>query len=76
MEPFGINGYGGAARADRHHDFRYLLFDVAREDILDAALTVCEPATGRTINRERIRLYNAACAISYLAFRSGIPPEQ
>ena len=72
----GIFDYDGAAWADRHHDFRYLLFDVRREDMLDAALGVYEPATGRTVDRERIRLYNAACAITYLAFRSGTPPDQ
>jgi aminoglycoside phosphotransferase (APT) family kinase protein len=72
----GIFDYDGAAWADRHHDFRYLLFDVGREDMLDAALGVYEPATGRTADRERIRLYNAACAITYLAFRSGTPPDQ
>src|SRR5271166_1859666 len=72
----GIFDYDGAALADRHHDVRYLLFDVGREDMLDAALEVYEPAIGRTLDRDRIRLYNAACAISYLAFRSGTPPDQ
>ena len=72
----GIFDYDGAAWADRHHDFRYLLFDVSREDMLDAALAVYEPATGRKLDRGRIRLYNAACVISYLAFRSGTRPEQ
>jgi aminoglycoside phosphotransferase (APT) family kinase protein len=72
----GIFDYDGAAWADRHHDFRYLLFDARREDMLDAALGVYEPATGRTVDRGRIRLYNAACAITFLAFRSGTPPEQ
>jgi len=72
----GIFDYDGAAWADRHHDVRYLLFDVGREDMLDAALEVYEPAIGRTLDRDRIRLYNAACAISYLAFRSGTPPDQ
>jgi hypothetical protein len=72
----GIFDYDSAAWADRHHDFRYLLFDVGREEMLDAALGVYEPATGRTIDRERLRLYNAACAITFLAFRSGTPPEQ
>lgn len=72
----GIFDYDSAAWADQHQDFRYLLFDVGREDMLDAALGVYEPATGRTVDRERIRLYNAACAISYLAFRSGTLPEQ
>lgn len=72
----GIFDYDGAVWADRHHDFRYLLFDVSREDMLDAALAVYEPATGRKLDRGRIRLYNAACAISYLAFRSGTRPDQ
>ncbi|MBV8131811.1 MAG: phosphotransferase [Alphaproteobacteria bacterium] len=72
----GIFDYDGAAWADRHHDFRYLLFDVGREDMLDAALAVYEPAIGRKLDRGRIRLYNAACAITYLAFRSGTRPEQ
>jgi hypothetical protein len=72
----GIFDYDGAAWADRHHDFRYLLFDVEREDMLDAALEIYEPAVGRAVDRDRIRLYNAACAVSFLAFRAGIPPEQ
>jgi Phosphotransferase enzyme family len=72
----GIFDYDSAAWADRHHDFRYLLFDVDREDMLDSALEVYEPATGRQISRDRVRLYNAACAISYLAFRTGTPPDQ
>jgi len=72
----GIFDYDSAAWADQHHDFRYLLFDVDREDMLDSALAVYEPATGRQISRDRVRLYNAACAISYLAFRIGISPDQ
>jgi hypothetical protein len=72
----GIFDYDSAAWADRHHDFRYLVFDVDREDMLEAALGVYEPATGRQISRDRVRLYNAACAISYLAFRMGTPPDQ
>jgi aminoglycoside phosphotransferase (APT) family kinase protein len=53
----GIFDYDSAAWADRHHDFRYLLFDVDREDMLDSALEVYEPATGRQISRDRVRLY-------------------
>jgi len=71
----GIFDYDSAAWADRHHDFRYLLFDLEREDMLDAALDVYEPLVGRSIDRGRVRLYNAACAISYLAFRLGTPPR-
>jgi hypothetical protein len=72
----GVFDYDGAAWADRHHDFRYLLFDVGREDMLDAALETYEPTIGRGLDRGRIRLYNAACAIGYLAFRVGVPPER
>jgi hypothetical protein len=72
----GIFDYDSAAWADRHHDFRYLLFDVDREDMLDSAVQVYECATGRQISRDRVQLYNAACAISYLAFRIGTPPDQ
>jgi hypothetical protein len=70
----GVFDYDGAAWADRHHDFRYLLFDVGREDMLGSALDVYEPAVGRRLDRGRIRLYNVACAIGYLAFRVGVPP--
>jgi hypothetical protein len=76
IEVRGVFDYDGAGWADRHHDFRYLLFDLRRDDALEAALAVYEPALGRTLSRHRIRLYNAACAISFLAFRLGVPPEQ
>jgi hypothetical protein len=72
----GVFDYDGAAWADRHHDFRYLLFDIGREDMLDAALEVYEPTVGQSLDRDRIRLYNAVCAITFLAFRVGVPPEQ
>lgn len=80
LEPAGeiVNGifdYDEAAWADRHHDFRYLMFDPVLERILDAALAAYEPATGRTIDRQRLRLYNAACAICYVAYRDGTSPE-
>jgi hypothetical protein len=76
IEVRGVFDYDGAAWADRHHDFRYLLFDHRQDDALEAALAVYEPALGRTLSRHRIRLYNAVCAISFLAFRLGVPPEQ
>jgi len=53
-----------------------MLFDVEGEDMLDAALRIYEPAVARSLDRNRIRLYNAACAIGFLAFRAGVPPEQ
>jgi hypothetical protein len=72
----GVFDYDGAAWADRHHDLRYLLFDIGREDMLDAALDVYERAIGQSLDRNRIRLYNAACAVGFLAFRVGVPPDQ
>ena len=50
----GIFDYDGAAWADRHHDFRYLVFDFDRYDLLDAALSIYEPLTGHNIQRERV----------------------
>ena len=61
---------------DRHQDLRYLIFPVdAGEEILDGALEVYEPALGLRPDRDRIRLGNGACAIGFLAFRYGTPPE-
>jgi len=71
----GIFDYDSAAWADRHHDFRYLMFEQDRFDLLEAALSVYEPAVGRPISRERVLLYNAACAISFLADRAGTRPD-
>ena len=72
----GLFDYDGAAWADRHHDFRYLVFDWERNDLLDAALSSYEPVVGHTIQRERVLLYNAACAVTFLAFRAGTKPEE
>jgi hypothetical protein len=71
----GVFDYGDAAWADRHHDFRYLLFDFDRDDALDAALEVYVSAVGRPISRERVALYHAACAASFLAYRDGVASE-
>jgi hypothetical protein len=71
----GLFDYDDAAWADRHHDFRYLVLDLERDDLLDAALSVYEPAVGHTIDRDRVFLYNAACAITFLAYRVGTSPE-
>jgi hypothetical protein len=73
----GVFDYDGAAWADRHYDFRYLIFDVAHEEALEAALAAYEPKVGRRLDRDRIRLYNGACAIGFLANRCGrSPPEK
>jgi hypothetical protein len=71
----GVFDYDSAAWADRHHDFRYLVFDRDQDEMLDAALAVYEPAVGRRVSRRRVRLYNAVCAFSYLAYRLGVPPD-
>jgi aminoglycoside phosphotransferase (APT) family kinase protein len=72
----GVFDYDGAAWADRHHDFRYLLFDFERDEMLDGAAGVYEAEVGRRISRERVILYNAACAASFLALRDGVPAEE
>jgi len=71
----GIFDYSDAAWADRHHDFRYLVFDLERDELLEAALSIYEPAVGYEIQRGRVLLYNAACALTFLAGRDGTPPE-
>jgi Phosphotransferase enzyme family len=72
----GVFDYEGAAWADRHHDFRYLVFDQDRDELFDAALAVYEPAVGHKIDRGRVFLYNAACAITFLAYRMGTAPDE
>src|SRR5262249_38602490 len=71
----GVFDYDSAAWADRHHDFRYLIFDLRPPDLLGAAFAAYEPLVGRQIDPGRVRLYNALCAISYLAYRRG-PAEE
>lgn len=72
----GVFDYDDSAWADRHHDFRYLVLDSEGEDLLEAAVSVYEPAVGYNIQRERVLLYNAACAVTFLAFRAGKRPEE
>lgn len=68
----GVFDYDGASWDDRHHDFRYLVFDHADEGLLEAAIAAYESAAGHEIDRRRVRLYNAASAICYLAYRRGV----
>jgi aminoglycoside phosphotransferase (APT) family kinase protein len=72
----GVFDYEGAAWADRHHDFRYLVFDFQDFTMLDAACAAYEAGGGAAIERERVLLYNAACAVSYLADRAGAAPDE
>ena len=75
-EVAGVFDYDGASWADRHQDFRYLLFnDDLGEPMLVAALEAYEMALGVRLDFGRIRLCNAACAIGFLAHRAGTPPE-
>jgi aminoglycoside phosphotransferase (APT) family kinase protein len=73
---FGIFDWEGACWADRHLDFRYLTFGSSPDVLLDAAISGYERATNHRLDRSRIYLYNAASAISYLAFRDGVPPNE
>jgi len=72
----GIFDYESAAWADRHHDFRYLVFASDRYDLFEAASSAYESVVGRPIHRDRVFLYNAACAITFLAFRAGVKGEE
>jgi aminoglycoside phosphotransferase (APT) family kinase protein len=71
----GVFDYDGACWADRHHDFRYLVFDADTDVMLEAALASYQPATGISLSRGRIRLYNAAAAIGFLAARGQAGPD-
>ena len=71
----GLFDYECAAWADGHHDFRYFVFDYGRYELLDAAIAVYEATLNRRIDRRRVFLYNAACALTYLADRAGTGPE-
>jgi hypothetical protein len=72
----GVFDYDDAAWADRHHDFRYLALDVEHDSLLDAAIASYEPLVGRKVQRGRVLLYNAACAITFLADRVGTRPDE
>jgi Ser/Thr protein kinase RdoA (MazF antagonist) len=66
----GVFDWEDACRADRHLDFRHLVLPSDAQPLLDAAIAAYEAAAGRTPSRERIRLHNAAVAVSHLAFRT------
>jgi aminoglycoside phosphotransferase (APT) family kinase protein len=67
----GVYDYDGAAWADRSYDFRYL-----SDHVLEAALAAYEPLVGVKPSRPRIHLYNAASAVSFLAYRDGHAPDE
>lgn len=72
----GIIDYEGAVFGDRHQDFAFMVFQQHREPVLEGALSTYEPATGMTIDRDRVLLLNAVAAIGFLGFRYGHPPEE
>lgn len=72
----GVFDYDGSAWADRNLDFRYFIFDEMDDEPLEAGIAAYESKTGLRLDRRRIRIYNAFCAISFLAYRDGIAPER
>jgi aminoglycoside phosphotransferase (APT) family kinase protein len=70
----GIFDFEGAAIADRHWDFRHLCWTHDRLATLDHAIAAYASGTRVELDRDRILLYNAATAFTYLAFRRGVPP--
>jgi hypothetical protein len=58
----GVFDYVGAARADRHHDFRYLVFDFGDDELFDAARATYERLAGHpTRNRAAGRSPKTCC---------------
>lgn len=72
----GIFDWEAACWADPHLDFRYLVADLHDWTLFNGARAAYEEQGGTQIERERVILYNAAWAISYLAFRTGIAPDK
>jgi hypothetical protein len=52
------------------------VFDHGRDELLDAAVSVYEPVVGRKVQLDRVLLYNAAFAITFLAYRAGTRPDE
>ncbi len=71
----GIFDWEGACWSDRHFDFRHLVFDADRHPLFDAAQAAYEARTGVRIAPALVFLHNAAMAVTYLAFRRGIPAD-
>ena len=67
----GVFEYGDAAWADRHLDFRYLVFAAVLDALLDAAMAAYRGATGIALDRHRILVGNALAAVAHLADRAG-----
>jgi aminoglycoside phosphotransferase (APT) family kinase protein len=72
----GVFDYDEASLTDRHYDFRYLLLDTDDEALFTAAVEAYEAAGGRPIDLGRVRLFNAASAVAFLALRGDAAPEE
>ncbi len=72
----GIFDWEGTCWADRHVDFRHLVFDGDEHHLFDAARGAYEARAGAHISRARVLLQNAAMAATYLGFRYGVAPEE
>jgi len=76
-EVHGVFDYGDAAFGDRHQDFKYMQFQRPSEQtLLEAAIQSYEAESRVTLDRERIRFFNAIEAIAFLGFRHGHPPHE
>jgi aminoglycoside phosphotransferase len=75
LAPLGIIDFDAAAYADRHVDFRYLIFDFADTNLLTSTCQTYTAITGNELQLSRILLHNAVSACCYLAYRAGIPAD-
>jgi aminoglycoside phosphotransferase (APT) family kinase protein len=73
----GVFDYGDAVFGDRHQDFKCMQFYRPGEKVmLEAAIRSYEEATRITLDRGRIRFFNAIEAIGFLGFRFGHASEE
>jgi Phosphotransferase enzyme family len=73
----GVFDYGDAVLSDRHQDLKYMQFYGPEEQVmLEAAIKCYEDSAKITLDRQRIRYFNAIEAIGFLGFRFGHAPEE
>jgi aminoglycoside phosphotransferase len=73
----GVFDYGDAVFGDRHQDFKYMQFHRPEEQVmLEAAIQCYEDSAKITLDRPRIRYFNAIEAIGFLGFRFGHAPGE
>jgi len=73
----GIFDFDSASFNDPHWDLRYMVFGPTpfHYQLLDLGIETYDGCSGRTISRDRVLLYNAISAITFLAYRRGISAE-